>query len=81
MAQQNNKYIKYILISIAFILFGCEEINTNSKNSGFVISTGAELQLVEIDSCEYFFGDWGNASVLTHKGNCKFCEQRKPKLK
>jgi hypothetical protein len=81
MVQHNNKYIKYILILIAFIFFGCEKVNTNKKNSGFVISTDAELQLVEIDSCEYFFGDWGNASVLTHKGNCKFCEQSKPKLK
>jgi hypothetical protein len=82
MAQQNNKYIKYILISIAFILFGCEKVNTNRKNSGFVISQYINpLQLVEIDSCEYFFGEWGYASVLTHKGNCKFCEQRKPKLK
>ena len=70
------------LLLLAFILFGCNEINTNSKNSGFIISSVATpLKLVEIDSCEYFFGDWGDESVLTHKGNCKFCEQRKPKLK
>ena len=70
------------LILLAFILFGCEEVNTPIKNSEFVIiKNSTPLKLVEIDSCEYFFGDWGNAAVLTHKGNCKFCEQRKLKLK
>lgn len=29
------------------------------------------LTVVVIDSCEYLYGPWGNASVLTHKGNCK----------
>ena len=84
MAQHKNNIY---LILIAFIFFGCKEVNTNRGNrgnSGFVISEGTSpLQLVEIDSCEYFFGEWGSNSttVLTHKGNCKFCKQRKPKLK
>ena len=29
------------------------------------------LTVVVIDSCEYLYGPWGNASILTHKGNCK----------
>jgi len=29
------------------------------------------LDLVVIDSCEYLLGQWGNGTVLTHKGNCK----------
>jgi len=81
MAQKKQKMLIFHLLLIFFIFFGCEEVNTNKKNSGFVISTGAELQLVEIDSCEYLFGEWSDASVLTHKGNCKFCEERKPKTK
>lgn len=28
------------------------------------------LTVVMIDDCEYLYGPWGNASVLTHKGNC-----------
>lgn len=28
------------------------------------------LNIVLIDSCEYIYGPWGNATVLTHKGNC-----------
>ena len=35
-----------------------------------------EIKIVEIDSCEYLWGDWGNATVLTHKGNCKYCKQK-----
>lgn len=29
------------------------------------------VQTVIVDSCEYLYGPWGNATVLTHKGNCK----------
>ena len=79
MAQHKNKIY---LILIAFIFFGCNEVNTPIKNSGFVISEGTDpLRLVEIDSCEYLYADWGNASLLTHKGNCKFCVERKTKWK
>lgn len=31
------------------------------------------LEVLTIDSCEYLYGEWGNATVLTHKGNCKYC--------
>ena len=30
-----------------------------------------DLNVVVIDGCEYLYGPWGNATVLTHKGNCK----------
>jgi len=29
------------------------------------------VEVITIDSCEYIYGPWGNATVLTHKGNCK----------
>lgn len=29
------------------------------------------LTVVVVDSCEYLYGPWGNATVFTHKGNCK----------
>lgn len=31
------------------------------------------LEVLTIDSCEYLYGEWGSATVLTHKGNCKYC--------
>lgn len=34
-------------------------------------------RIIDIDSCEYYvYRNGGNAS-LTHKGNCKYCTQRK----
>lgn len=30
-----------------------------------------DVIVVQIDSCEYLYGAWSYATVLTHKGNCK----------
>lgn len=30
-----------------------------------------DLDVVVVDGCEYLYGPWGNATVFTHKGNCK----------
>jgi hypothetical protein len=39
---------------------------------------GKEIYCIVIDSCEYI-GNIGNNSndILAHKGNCRFCEQRR----
>lgn len=34
------------------------------------------LEILTIDSCEYLYGEWGSATVLTHKGNCNYCVLR-----
>lgn len=72
---------RFILIFLMAVLFtGCYEVNTPKKNSGFVLKRQmSPLIITEIDSCEYFFGNWGSATVLTHKGNCKFCLERNKK--
>lgn len=36
----------------------------------------SNLEIVVVDSCEYIYGHTGNGNVLTHKGNCKFCQIR-----
>ena len=75
-----KKVLSIILLST--ILSSCEEVNieevnTPKKNTRFVVKEGYHpLTLVEVDSCEYLLGEWGNATVLTHKGNCKFCLER-----
>ena len=70
----------FILISallLTILSCGCREVNTPRKNTGFVVKEDYEpLIITEVDSCEYLFGDWGNRTVLTHKGNCKFCLER-----
>ena len=70
-----KKVLSIILLST--ILSSCEEVNTPKTRTRFVVKEGyGPLTLVEVDSCEYLLGEWGNATVLTHKGNCKFCLER-----
>ena len=41
-----------------------------------------ELRVLEYDGCEYvLFAPYTYAGLLTHKGNCKYCEQRRNKTK
>lgn len=62
--------MKYLLLII--ILFtSCRQPNVDKAPTEFVVKPeNVPLDIVEIDGCEYLFGDWGNATVLTHKGNC-----------
>ena len=40
------------------------------------------LQVIDYDGCEYLLYKPGHfESLLTHKGNCKYCEQRRNKTK
>ena len=47
-------------------------VQDNDGSYPIGVSTG-NPQVVVIDSCEYI--KWGYG--LTHKGNCKFCEDRR----
>ncbi len=70
----------FLLVSallLTILSCGCREVNVPKKGTGFVVREGANpLIILEVDSCEYLFGDWANATVVTHKGNCKFCLER-----
>jgi hypothetical protein len=64
---------KLILLALtALIMVGCD-YNSNSiidtKTKGSVYSTSI------IDSCEYIRG----SDKLVHKGNCRFCKERRQK--
>lgn len=60
---------RIIIYSLFFV--SCAKGNVEKINTNYIIRDGRQpLQVVVIDSCEYFFGDWGNGTVLTHKGNC-----------
>jgi hypothetical protein len=63
---------KVLLLFGFFTLFGCNEPNVNRKDTDLVVFYGASsIEVITIDSCQYLLGDWGSATVLTHKGNCK----------
>lgn len=53
------------------VLTGCRSSNVETKSTRYVVEGMYEaIKIVNIDGCEYLYGDWGGATVLTHKGNC-----------
>ena len=63
-----------VLLGLAMMsgLVSCKESNVEKKTTAYQIDHEiVQLEVVILDSCEYFYGPWGNATVLTHKGNCK----------
>ena len=65
------KAIISILI-IFLVLTGCGLMDNNieTKSTEYKITGHTSIKLVTIDGCEYLYGDWSGATVLTHKGNC-----------
>lgn len=72
---------KIILLALtALMMAGCfndnDEYKAPYKNGGLVSHmVGADMCTVVIDSCEYV----GTRFQLAHKGNCRFCKERKQK--
>ena len=59
-----------MLIILIIGMVSCNERNVPSQKTEYMINTYGKVEIVVIDSCEYLYGPWGNATVLTHKGNC-----------
>ena len=81
---------KIFVLSILFAIVSCSEQpdtkyhdteNTNDVYKVKVASTGCEqitnLRVVVIDSCEYLIGRFRGYGYLSHKGNCKYCAERR----
>jgi thioredoxin-related protein len=76
------------IITIAIILFlsiGCNNAPKQSKQSPIKITkdntswgmNNDDVLVIEYDGCEYVRFSGGNDAWGSHKGNCKYCEQRK----
>lgn len=65
--------LQKIFFSFLFLLTisGCKKSNVTEVKTDYIIDDNTPLKIVVIDNCEYLYGAWGNATVLTHKGNCK----------
>lgn len=69
---------KLFLLAVLFSFYSCldnatkqREVRSNADEvNGYLIST------IEYDSCEYLISGMGYSQMMTHKGNCKFCEKR-----
>ena len=67
---------KLVLIFAVLALYSCKEklpeVNVNKKNTTYILREFYDpLQIVIVDSCEYFYTSEGHAIIFTHKGNCK----------
>lgn len=62
--------MKYLLL-VMILLVSCDQPNVEKKSTTYILEPGyPPLQVMLIDSCQYLYGAWGNATVLTHKGDC-----------
>ena len=61
---------KIILLALTVLMMvGCGEYQGKGNSALIVFSD------IEIDSCQYVVG----YNVLAHKGNCRFCKERRQK--
>ena len=71
--------MKYLLIILTLLLSSCEPTVTQKEIENHERFLKKYTIVTVIDSCEYIYYDGGNAGLLTHKGNCKFCKIRNQK--
>lgn len=82
------KKILFILVVLVATLVSCDSnpgsVNVTKAENKFHISgvpdssgDDPEFVVVTIDSCEYLIGKSWYRGYMAHKGNCKYCEQRR----
>lgn len=66
---------KIILLAITVLLLvGCSNQNNIAKS----VEEG-DFSTIEYDSCEYLLRIGVSHGYLAHKGNCRFCKERRQK--
>lgn len=63
-------------LMIVLLLFSCERKHNNKVVNSVNGNSNLNFEVVEIDGCEYLYRGTGEV-LFTHKGNCKFCEEKK----
>lgn len=68
---------KFILLALTTLMIvGCDK----RMQDGTYRTNSSSYRTYIIDSCEYFGVLYlGNGNFLSHKGNCKFCKERRQK--
>jgi hypothetical protein len=73
------KYSYIVVAMIAFLLCGCPkpqvELNKEKSKVG-VYGFEYDIRVFEYDGCEYICVGGGSSLTITHKGNCKYCQER-----
>ena len=67
---------KLILLVFMLLYFSaCDNMSYTSEE--VTMSYMPKLVTITYDSCEYVMGADAYRGVLAHKGNCKFCKERR----
>ena len=64
---------KIILLALTALMMGCSNQNDIAES----VEEG-DFSTIEYDSCEYLLRV-SNLGYLAHKGNCRFCKERRQK--
>lgn len=48
----------------------------SKRHKNKIFNATYAFEVIEVDNCEYLIGTQGYGGYLTHKGNCKYCEER-----
>jgi tetrahydromethanopterin S-methyltransferase subunit A len=65
------------LMVIMIVISGCYKTENVNIGKTETVIEGQQIEVYTIDGCEYIGKISGSKyDILTHKGNCKFCEQR-----
>lgn len=77
-----NKAILFVLISWCITMFGFTYYSPYNKKQNNLQSHDRELTVYTIDSCQYIgiLSTSSNIAILSHKGNCKYCNNRLKQL-
>ena len=67
------------VILFIFTLLTLTACNETRKTKTIDNVSGTAFDVIEVDSCEYIIGSAGYKGYMAHKGNCKYCEQRRTK--
>ena len=69
----NRKMKQLLIIAICILLTSCGETSITTEE----VDLQTNYKVIVIDGCEYIgYNFMHNNSMLTHKGNCKYCKQR-----
>lgn len=66
---KNEIRVGAVILILTIMLFGCNGGKTQYMDKDQMVT-------IIYDSCEYIYINTNGPQSLTHKGNCKFCEER-----
>lgn len=68
------------ICGVLFLAMFFIAVSTDKNDVNYTKELPYELVVIEIDSCEYITTKSNvQRDLLTHKGNCKYCEERRRK--